>query len=208
MTAKKRTAKPNIRPDWMKKSPKVSKEYAEKRAQIVREWDTWPKATPAQARRADKRLEIVFIRNGRDEEKRARTLKKIEALNIPKRLRPEVERVRKYMAGGFHDPVAVASVAAFFLGVELQGLFPEFRGQIAGRKSGANANKRKAYEWKEYAREQFNALGDMPRYRKVKEAIKRTRFKYAIPKKWSKRKGELIQWPSKHIQSDIFKGMK
>ena len=37
----------------------------------------------------------------RDEEKQAQTLQKIEALNIPKRLRLEVARVRRYMGGAF-----------------------------------------------------------------------------------------------------------
>lgn len=202
----KKTAKPNIRPDWMGKPPKVSKEYAERREQIVREWDTWPKASEHKARRSDMRLEAAFNRAMRDGEKRARTLQKIEAMNIPNRLRPEFERVRKHMAGGFHDPVAVASVEAFYLGVELQSLDPELRKQIAGRKSGANANKSKAEKKAEYAREQFSAIGGMPRHRKVKEAIKLTRLHFGIRPRMVK--GKVCTWPNKRTQSDIFKGMK
>ena len=202
----KKTAKPNIRPDWMGKPPKVSKEYAEKREQIVREWDTWPKASKHKARRSDMRLEAAFNRAMRDGEKRARTLRKIEALNIPARLRPEVARLREYLGSGIHDPIAIKTLEMFFLGVELQSLDPEFRKQIAGRKSGASANNSKADERKEYAREQFNALGDMPRHRKVREAIKLTRLHFGIRPRMVK--GKVCTWPNKRTQSDIFKGMK
>ena len=106
----KKTAKPNIRPDWMGKPPKVSKEYAEKREQIVREWDTWPKASKHKARRSDMRLEAAFNRAMRDGEKRARTLQKIEALNIPARLGPEVARLREYLRSGIHDPIAIKTL--------------------------------------------------------------------------------------------------
>lgn len=152
----KKTAKPNIRPDWMKKSPKVSKEYAEKRAQTVREWDTWPKATEAQARRADQRLEAAFNRNGRDNEKRARAIRQFDAMDIPRRFRPEVERVRNYMAGSIHDPVAVASVAAFFLGVELQDEFPEFSRKIKPHARASRANKAKKQERHDYMLKRFS----------------------------------------------------
>ena len=210
MTAKKRTAKPNIRPDWMKKSPKVSKQYAKKRAQNVREWDTWPKASEHKARRSDMRLEAAINRAMRDEEKRARTLQKIEALNIPKRLRPEVARVRQYMGGSIHDPVAVASVETFYLGVELQGLFPEFRKQITGRQNAARTNKNRADERKEYAQNQFKEIrahnAKMPRHCVVKEAIKRTRFHFGI--RPTMRRKKISTWPCKRTQSDIFKGMK
>ena len=210
MAEKKRTAKPNIRPDWMKKPPKVSQEYAEKRAQIVREWDTWPKATEAQTHRADQRLEAVFNRTMRDEEERARTLQKIEAMNIPKRLRSEVERVRKNMVGSFHDPVAVASVEAFYCGVELQGLFPEFRGQIKGRQNATRANKSKADERKEYARAQFAEIRreseKMRRGIVIKKACELTRLHFGIRPRMVN--GEACTWPNKRTQSDIFKGMK
>lgn len=172
--------------------------------------DTWPKATPAQARRADTRIEAAFNRAMRDEEKRAQTLQKIEALNIPKRLRPEVARVRQYMGGSIHDPVAVASVEAFYLGVELQGLFPEFRKQITGRQNATRTNKNRADEWKEYAQNQFKEIrahnAKMPRHCVVKEAIKRTRFHFGIRPRMVR--GKTPTWPSKRIQSDIFKGMK
>ena len=210
MTAKKRTAKPNIRPDWMKKSPKVSKQYAKKRAQNVREWDTWPKASEHKARRSDMRLEAAINRAMRDEEKRARTLQKIEALNIPKRLRPEVARVRQYMGGSIHDPVAVASVETFYLGVELQGLFPEFRKQITGRQNAARTNKRDADERYEYAQAQFAAMrgGDKntPRYRIVAEAVRLTRAKFGIRPRLVK--GKVCTWPNKATKGRIFKGMK
>ena len=208
----KKTAKPNIRPDWMGKPPKVSKEYAEKREQIVREWDTWPKASKHKARRSDMRLEAAFNRAMRDEEKRARTLQKIEAMNIPKRLWSEFERVRKHMAGWFHDPVAVASVEAFYLGVELQSLDPELRRQIAGRKSGANRIKKDANKRYEYAREQFTAIRkqrhNLARHLVIEQANRLTREKYGILKKWSKRKMEMVAWPSERTQVKIYEGMK
>ena len=208
----KHIAKPNIRPDWMKKSPKVSKQYAKKRAQNVREWDTWPKASEHKARRSDMRLEAAINRAMRDEEKRARTLQKIEALNIPKRLRPEVARVRQYMGGSIHDPVAVASVETFYLGVELQGLFPEFRKQITGRQNAARTNKNRADERYEYARAQFTAIRkqrpNLARHLVIEQANRLTREKYGILKKWSKRKMEMVAWPSERTQVKIYKGMK
>ena len=209
MTLKK-TAKPNSRPDWMKKPPKVSQEYAERREQIVREWDTWPKASEHKARRSDMRLEAAFNRAMRDEEKRARTLQKIEAMNIPKRLRPEVARVRQYMGGSIHDPVAVASVEAFYLGVELQGLVPEFRGQIKGRQNATRANKSKADERKEYARAQFAEIRreseKMRRGLVIKKACELTRLHFGIRPRLVN--GKACTWPNKRTQSDIFKGMK
>ena len=210
----KKTAKPNIRPDWMKKSPKVSKEYAEKRAQIVQEWDTWPKATEAHARRADQRLAAVFNRTGRNDEKRVRTLQKIEAMDIPARLKPEVARLREYLGSGIHDPIAIITLEMFFLGVELQSLDPELRKQIAGRKSGANRIKKDADERYEYARAQFAAIKKegliSPRYRIVAEAIKRTRAKFGIKPKLFKGRKEttIVTWPNKATKGRIFKGMK
>ena len=210
----KKTAKPNIRPDRMKKPPKVSQEYAERREQIVREWDTWPKASEHKARRSDMRLEAAFNRAMRDEEKRARTLRIIEALSIPARLRPEVARLREYLGSGIHDPIAIKTLEMFFLGVELQSLFPEFRKQIAGRKSGANRIKKDADERYEYARAQFAAIKKegliSPRYRIVAEAIKRTRAKFGIKPKLFKGRKEtkIVTWPNKATKGRIFKGMK
>lgn len=210
MTAKKRTAKPNIRPDWMKEPPKVSKEYAEKRAQIVREWDTWPKATEARAHRADQRLEAVFNRTRRNAEKRTRTLQKIKAMNIPARLGPEVAHLHEYLGSGIHDPIAMKTLEMFFLGVELQSLDPEFRNQIAGRQNAARTNKNRADERKEYAQNQFKEIrahnAKMPRHCVVKEAIKRTRFHFGI--RPTMRRKKISTWPCKRTQSDIFKGMK
>lgn len=210
MTAKKRTAKPNIRPDWMKEPPKVSKEYAEKRAQIVREWDTWPKATEARAHRADQRLEAVFNRTRRNAEKRTRTLQKIKAMNIPARLGPEVAHLHEYLGSGIHDPIAMKTLEMFFLGVELQSLDPEFRNQIAGRQSGANRIKRDADERYEYAQAQFAAMrgGDKntPRYRIVAEAVRLTRAKFGIRPRLVK--GKVCTWPNKATKGRIFKGMK
>lgn len=172
--------------------------------------DSWPKATPAQAQRADMRLEAAFNRAMHDEEKRARTIRKIKALNIPAKLRPLAERVWQYMGGSIHDPFAVASSEAFFLGVELQGRFPEFRGQIKGRQNATRKNKIRADEWKEYAQNQFKEIrahnAEMPRHRVVKEAIEQTRFHFGIRPRLVK--GEPCKWPGKRIQSDIFKGMK
>ena len=200
MTAKKRTAKPNIRPDWMKEPPKVSKEYAEKRAQIVREWDTWPKATEARAHRADQRLEAVFNRTGRNDEKRVRTLQKIEAMDIPARLKPEVARLREYLGSGIHDPIAIITLEMFFLGVELQSLFPEFRKQIAGRKLGTAQNKRRATEEKKYARDRFIEIrANFPK-RKRKEIIGDIRS--------SSPASRISKWPCKRIEVGWFKGLK
>ena len=98
----------------------------------------------------------------------------------------------------------------FFLGVELQSLFPEFRKQIAGRKSGANANKRKVDEWKNYARAQFIAIkkeGSFTlRHKIMDEAVKLTRLHFGIRPRMVK--GKVCTWPNKRTQSDIFKGMK
>ena len=208
----KHIAKPNIRPDWMKEPPKVSKEYAEKRAQIVRELDIWPKATEAQTHRADQRLEAAFGRAERNDEKRARTLKKIKAMDVPARLGPEVARLREYLGSGIHDPVAIKTLEMFFLGVELQSLDPELRRQIAGRKSGANRIKIEADERYEYARAQFTAIRkqrpNLARHLVIEQANRLTREKYGILKKWSKRKMEMVAWPSERTQVKIYKGMK
>jgi len=114
------------------------------------------------------------------------------------------------MGGSIHDPVAVASVEAFYLGVELQGLFPEFRKQITGRQNAARTNKNRADEWKEYAQNQFKEIrahnAEMPRHCVVKEAIKRTRFHFGIKPRMVREK--ITTWPCKRTQSDIFKGMK
>ena len=141
--------------------------------------DTWPKATEAQAHRADTRLEIAFIRNGRDEEKRARAIRQFETMDIPKRLRPEVERVRNYMAGSFHDPVAVASVAAFFLGVELQDEFPEFSRKIKPQTRASRANKAKKQERHDYMLKRFSEekAKDPNRQRKYIEEQVRSELK-------------------------------
>lgn len=99
---------------------------------------------------------------------------------------------------------------AFMLGVELQEMFPEFRKQIAGRENATRTNKNRADEWKEYAQNQFKEIrahnAKMPRHCVVKEAIKRTRFHFGIRPRMVR--GKTPTWPSKRIQSDIFKGMK
>lgn len=196
----KKTAKPNIRPDWMKKPPKVSQEYAERREQIVREWDTWPKASEHKARRSDMRLEAAFNRAMRDEEKRARTLRIIEALSIPARLRPEVARLREYLGSGIHDPIAIKTLEMFFLGVELQSLFPEFRKQIAGRKLGTAQNKRRAAEQKKYVRDRFIEIRAIFPNRKRKEIIDDIRS--------SSPASRISKWPCKRIEVGWFKGLK
>ncbi len=196
----KKTAKPNIRPDWMKKPPKVSQEYAERREQIVREWDTWPKASEHKARRSDMRLEAAFNRAMRDEEKRARTLRKIEALSIPARLRPEVARLREYLGSGIHDPIAIKTLEMFFLGVELQSLDPELRNQIAGRKLGTAKNQRRAIEQKKYVRDRFIEIRANFQNRKRKEIIGDIRS--------SSPASIIPKWPCKRIEVDWFKGLK
>lgn len=193
-----------------KKAAKANKSKRVLAVPLKEAADTWPKATEAQARRSDNRLEVAFIRASTEERKRQKTLLAIEALNIPAKLRPLVERVRQYMGGSIHDPFAVASSEAFFLGVELQGRFPEFRGQIKGRQNATRKNKIRADEWKEYAQNQFKEIrahnAEMPRHRVVKEAIKQTRFHFGIRPRLVK--GKPCKWPGKRIQSDIFKGMK
>ena len=174
--------------------------------------DTWPKATEAHARRADQRLEAVFNRTARAEEKRARTLQKIEAVDIPARLKPEVARLREYLGSGIRDPIAIKTLEMFFLGVELQSLFPEFRKQIAGRQKGANRIKIEADERYEYARAQFTAIRkqrpNLARHLVIEQANRLTQEKYGILKKWSKRKMEMVAWPSERTQVKIYKGMK
>lgn len=193
-----------------KKAAKANKSKRVLAVPLKEAADTWPKATEARARRSDNRLEVAFIRASTEERKRQKTLLAIEALNIPAKLRPLVERVRQYMGGSIHDPFAVASSEAFFLGVELQGRFPEFRGQIKGRQNATRKNKIRADEWKEYAQNQFKEIrahnAEMPRHRVVKEAIKQTRFHFGIRPRLVK--GKPCKWPGKRIQSDIFKGMK
>ena len=162
--------------------------------------DSWPKATEAQTHRADQRLEAAFSRAERNGEKRARTLEKIEVMDTPARLGQEVARLREYLGSGIHDPIAIKTLEMFFLGVELQSLFPEFRKQIAGREKGTSKNHLRATEKKKYVRDRFIEIRTNFPYRKRKEIIKEIHDSSPASK--------IPKWPCKRVEVEWFKGLK
>ena len=211
----KRTAKPNIRPDWMKKSPKVSKEYTKKRAQIVREWDIWPTHSNARMTEAFIKAELVskiFLHVSKLPDTKDNERLKAEAADF-------LRMIEKRAKTGRARAIAIA-FDSLMLGAKLEAnpatkkMMDSYGKQDAGRKSGANRIKKDADERYEYARAQFAAIKKegliSPRYRIVAEAIKRTQAKFGIKPKLFKGRKEtkIVTWPNKATKGRIFKGMK
>lgn len=118
--------------------------------------DSWPKPTQQGECRTDKRIWIACKRAKTDEKKRRNALRHLAEMPIPKRIKAAVEQLRECMAGDqLHDPVAVVSVAAFFLGVELQDQFPEFSRKIQPHTRATRANSKRAKAKKDYCEREF-----------------------------------------------------
>ena len=154
---------------------------------------------------SEKRIWIACKRAKPDEEKRGNALRHLAVMLIPKRMKAAVERLRECMAGDqLHDPVAVASVAAFFLGLELQDQFPEFSRKIKPHTRATRANSTaKEARWN-YARRRFIELREQyPRRCRTRDSI----IREAVSD--TKRKFHIVgSWPCKRIKVEIFKGLK